>query len=455
MASISKEANGRRTIQYVGSDGKRRSIRLGKVNQKTAETIRTKVEYLAAAVNHGTPLDEETARWVTERDSVMYDKLAAVGLVKQRQPAPLLTVSGFLTEYVSRRVDVKPATREVWRQVEKNLLEHFGEQRDLRTIDETAAEDFKLFLFQEKLASTTISKRLQFARQFFKSAVKRKLIVSNPFAEVASKATIKSDRQQFITREETQRVLENCPNVDWRVIVALSRFGGLRCPSEVLTVKWADIDWERGRFLVHSCKTEHHAGKESREVPLFPELHAILSEAFDLAPVGAVYVVSNDRYREAANTASGWRSCNLRTQFSRILRRAGLEHWPRLFHAMRASRETELAQSWPIHTVTAWLGNTPKIALKHYLMTTVADFSKAAGLLPDMVEKAVRNPVQSGAESGAATNGGGSQDSARNDISPCKTRAYAIVCDRVQPPAKYISGEDRIRTCGPVSRSSV
>jgi hypothetical protein len=70
------------------------------------------------------------------------------------------------------------------------------------------------------------------------------------------------------------------------------------------------------------------------------------------------------------------------------------------------------------HSITAWLGNTQKIALKHYLMTTAEDFSKAAGLLPNMVEKAVRNPVQSGAESGAATSGGGSQESARNDTSP-------------------------------------
>ena len=63
-----------------------------------------------------------------------------------------------------------------------------------------------------------------------------------------------------------------CPNTDWRTIVALCRYGGLRCPSEVLTLKWADVDWEHGRFRVHSPKTEHHPGKEVREVPLFPEL---------------------------------------------------------------------------------------------------------------------------------------------------------------------------------------
>jgi integrase len=448
MASISKELNGRRTIQFIGSDGKRRSIRLGKCSQKTAEAVRVKVEHLTAAVNHGTAIDDETARWTAALDSIMYERLAAVGLVKGREPAPITTVAGFLIEYVARRVDVKPATKEVWSQVTRNLLECFGEQRDLRTIDETAAEDFKLFLLKAKLASTTVSKRLQFARQFFRAAVKRKLIPSNPFAEVASKATIKSDRQRFITWEDTQRLLDSCPNTDWRVIVSLCRFGGLRCPSEVLSLRWQDVDWERQRVRVRSPKTEHHVGKESREIPLFPELATALTEAFDAAPEGAEYIVADNTYRKAADTPSGWRSCNLRTQFGRILRRAGLEPWPRLFHAMRASRETELAQDYPVHVVTSWLGNTPRIAMKHYLMTTESDFSKAAG-------KAVRNPVQFGADSGAATGGKQLQTSARNDISPRETRAYATVCDGLQSPAKYISGEDRIRTCGPVSRSSV
>jgi len=92
----------------------------------------------------------------------------------------------------------------------------------------------------------------------------------------------------------------------------------------------------------------------------------------------------------------------MRTQFGRIIVRAGLEPWPRLFHNLRASRETELAQEYPVHVVTAWLGNTPKIAMKHYLMTTDSDFQKA-------VQNAVRNPVQLGADSGAATVGSDSQ----------------------------------------------
>ena len=96
-------------------------------------------------------------------------------------------------------------------------------------------------------------------------------------------------------------------------------------------------------------------------------------------------------HREAAAGPSGWRNCNLRTQFERIVKRAGLDPWPRLFHNLRASRETELAQAYPIHAVTAWLGNTPRVALKHYLMPTEADFQRAAGGGDQAAQKAAHS----------------------------------------------------------------
>lgn len=153
--------------------------------------------------------------------------------------------------------------------------------------------------------------------------------------------------------------------------------------------------------MVQSPKTEHHVGKTSRTIPLFVELRPILVEAFDLAPDGAEYVVDGN-HREAANTASGWRNCNLRTQFERIVKRAGLQSWPRLFHAMRASRETELAKEYPIHVVTAWLGNTPRIALKHYLQVTDADFERAAEALEKRGAERGARSAQNAAQPGRA-----------------------------------------------------
>src|SRR5687767_6032844 len=57
-------------------------------------------------------------------------------------------------------------------------------------------------------------------------------------------------------------------------------------------------------------------------------------------------------------------------QLHRIIRKAGLTPWPRLFHNLRATRQTELNEQFPAHVVCAWIGNTEKVAQNHYLQVT-------------------------------------------------------------------------------------
>jgi hypothetical protein len=81
MASVSTGPDGRRTIQFVAADGKRKTIRLGKVSQRIVDEIRVKVEALNAAAITRMSWDVETAKWVANLSAVLSDKLAAVGLV--------------------------------------------------------------------------------------------------------------------------------------------------------------------------------------------------------------------------------------------------------------------------------------------------------------------------------------------------------------------------------------
>jgi len=99
----------------------------------------------------------------------------------------------------------------------------------------------------------------------------------------------------------------------------------------------------------------------------FQKFRGLLERVFDAAPEGADDLIQ--RYRGA--------DCNLRTQLFRIISRAGLSAWPRLFHNLRASRETELVREHPIHVVCAWIGNSERVARRHYLQVTDADFEKA------------------------------------------------------------------------------
>ena len=56
------------------------------------------------------------------------------------------------------------------------------------------------------------------------------------------KVTANRDRDYFVTLDEAKRVLDACPDAQWRLVFALSRFGGLRCPSEHSLLKWEDVD---------------------------------------------------------------------------------------------------------------------------------------------------------------------------------------------------------------------
>ena len=69
-----------------------------------------------------------------------------------------------------------------------------------------------------------------------------------------------------------------------------------------------------------------------------------------------------------------------------------------------ADRETELAEEFPIHVVTKWLGNSPKVATRHYLLATEEHFARAldgsisAAQNPaQLASKAAQNPAQQGA----------------------------------------------------------
>lgn len=365
MASIANDPNGRRRLQFADANGRRQTIRLGKMPKRTAESVKVFVEHLLTAKLSKQPINGETARWVASLDDTLADKLAKAGLIQQRDSA---TLAAFLDGYIAARADVKFATVTNWGHTRRNLVEYFGGDMPLRDITPGQADDWRLYLSsQEELAESTVRKRCSNAKQFFKAAARKKLIQDNPFADLKSAVLANRKRDYFVTCEDARKVLDACPDAQWRLTFALARYGGLRCPSEHLGLRWGDVDWAAGKMLVHSPKTEHHPEGESRWVPIFPELKPYLTEVFEQAEPGTEHVITHCRSATQ----------NLRTHMLRIIRRAGLEPWPKLFQNLRATRETELAEVYPMHVVCAWIGNSRAVAAKHYLQVTDEHFKKA------------------------------------------------------------------------------
>lgn len=365
MASITHQPNGRRTVQFVDTDKRRRSVRLGKVTKAQAEAVRGRVEALTACKLTGQGMSRDLALWVADLDETLHDRLSAVGLVEPRQHQ---TLHDFIEAFIASKPTVKDSTKQTYRRSANHLTEFMGKDRDLRKITSADADRWWTWLMGDRgLSEATSRKSVQLARQFTKAARRHGVMDTDPFGHLTGTVRSNPDRKRFIEQATIERVLGECPDAEWRLIVALARYGGLRIPSELNGLRWVDVLWDHDRFIVHATKTEHHRGGGIRQVPLFPELLPYFLEAHDLALVGAQYVLGKHRTAE-----------NLRTQFQRIIKRAGVEPWPKLFQNLRASRQTELAQHYPLHLVNSWIGNSAAVAMEHYLQVRDEDFTRAA-----------------------------------------------------------------------------
>jgi len=415
MASIAREPDGRKRIQFVAPNGERRTIRLGRTSDKIASMVKGHVEHLVSALGNGGTPERHTALWLAEIPDPLHAKLARAGLVKPRERAD--DRLGAVLDAWERSLTVKRSTMVAYGQARDALLAYFGRERRANSITLRECDEWRQAMVDRELATATIAKNIKTARQAFKHGVRWGMLDANPFEGVKAGSMANPERWRFVTLAEAQAVLDACPDHEWRLLFALSRFGGLRCPSEHLALTWADVDWERGRIRVRSPKTEGQ-GKAERFVPLFPELREHLLASFEAAEPGVEHVIT--RYRMA--------NCNLRTQLLRIIRRAGLTPWPRLFHNLRASRQTELAATYPAHVVAGWMGNSERVAAAHYLSIRDSDFAHACAAPTPEADKI------SGAKSGALP----AQNAAQQAIAAnCPDRNT-----RAQTPRKQGSNAD-------------
>lgn len=351
-------------IQFVDRARRRRTISLVGIDKRTLAAIRGHVECLNTASITNRPPPRETAFWLADIGDSLYAKLVRAGLVLPRGAPPQTQLGAFLDAYIARRTDLKPRSTSKLKQVRRWLVKHFGETCDLRDVNRSNIGDWHR-LMKSQLSPATASANVIKARQMFNDALDAKLIDANPLAKLRAGTQANPTRLQYVPVADVLKVIDQCPDAEWKLIFALARFAGLRIPSESSALKWSDVRWDENRMTVWSPKTEHHRGKESRTVPLFPELLPFLRDAYEAAGEGVSHCIVRLRQE------------NLRTTAEKIIARAGLAKWPRLFQNLRSSCETDLTAQFPVHVACAWIGNSAAVAMRHYLQVTDAHFDQA------------------------------------------------------------------------------
>lgn len=367
MASITQDKSGWRLL-FRDARGKRQAVRLGTIPKRVAEGIKLRVEDILAAQHAAVAMDAESARWIRDISDDLHEKLARTGLFPPRTEShPTL---GLLLQRFEETSTVKPSTMLAYKQAMRSLEESFGAETLLTSIHPYHADQWFKRSLDQGLREATVAKRTKIAKSIFGRAIRWKMIEDSPFQDLKPGSQVNSTRLRYVTKDETTAVLAACPDDRWRLIIGLARYAGLRCPSEIVALRWSDILWDTPpRMHVRSPKTEHHAGKGERVVPIVAELEELLNRAFAAAEPGDNAVISRGIDSKT----------NLRTTFEKIIRRAGLTPWPRLFQNLRASCEMDFVEKVPGDTAAKWMGHSTSIAGRHYLAVRDAHFEAVTG----------------------------------------------------------------------------
>lgn len=363
-------------------NGKRTTMRLGVISESLATEIGQKVDALVECIKYSTDITPRLHDWLSKLDDSMYAKFVQVGLLEPREKNRVPQLRVFLDDYCKskeggngRSGGWKLRTSVNRKQCVNDLVQYFTAEAELGDINSGQAEDWYQWLQKKKpsgrgLAPATASKRMKDARQFFRYAVKKKLIDDNPFEDVRIPLQDNPARLVEVTRETIQQVLEQIDNPELRLIVALARYAGLRVPSEISALRWTDVNTVDKTLHVFASKTEHHKNGGRRICPLFKELLPFFDAVRPRDLKADDFVIKKYRGDDI----------NLRTALQRKIKAAGLEPWPKLFQNLRANALTDLCETQPMHRVCRWLGNTIDVAMRHYVIIKKKEYE---GLVPN------------------------------------------------------------------------
>ena len=362
MASLSfeKRGNKRQGRIWFEVDGRRKSVRIGEVSKRQGENVLSHIRDLETCKRLADQCQPRTKDWLREIPDDFHSKLAEAGLIEHRDKR---TVKAFFDQW-AKDTRVGDRSRRNRRNTVTKVIDAFGADTPLSKVTPEQADAFYIDL-TKRFSRAHANKLTKRTRQVFNKAVRLKIVTDNPFGDIKIGDESNPDRQVFIDQPTIEKVIKAATDNEFRLLIALARYGGLRIPSEIVGLKWGHVNWEDSRIEITDVKR-----KRTRIIPIFTELRPYLDAVWDdHASEEATYLIP--RYQSE--------DVNLRTRLKQTIKRAGVTPWGKPWQNLRSSRETELADRFPIQVVTAWIGNSIAVAKKHYLQVTDNHYDIAVG----------------------------------------------------------------------------
>ncbi|MFC1738604.1 tyrosine-type recombinase/integrase [Planctomycetota bacterium] len=277
----------------------------------------------------------------------------------------------------SRKSELAEGTYRLHRYTARYLLAFFGEHRRIDQLTRADARAFKTALAngelkyinkkKRDLTATTVDLYIRNCRSMFNNAVTDDVVLYNPFDKVSKPPKLDKD-WHYVTPDEYKKLTDYAtPNI--RLLISLCRLAGLR-RGEALALEWSNIDWHNNRLTVitKEDRSWQPKDKDSRIVPIFPELQAILLDAYENAPDGQICVIDG-----TAGRNNFWRD------FQVLYRKSGVHRYSKPYHSLRKSCIRDWAGKYPMHVVQAWAGHAKiTTTAKYYLQVPESEYDRAA-----------------------------------------------------------------------------
>lgn len=345
MSSLTYEDKARHGYRLrVYTAAGRRSIWLGRITQPEAIAIQRHVDEIIAAQTADLPIPRLTALWLDRLDQKIKSKLTCI-------TGSIRTVQTAIDEYLDAKRDlIALSTAESVGRSLAWLADACGDRR----IDGVSPEEVSTVYDSLEQGASTRGKIAKDWKAFFRWCEDNRWIVANPAKRLATTVSVRD--KTFVSIETINRILAACDDPELRLVIVLSRFGGLRINSEIRDFSEASIDRVSKRIKITDTKR-----CMIREIPLFREIAAQL-------PAPGV---------ELLPTLASLSHSGLTNRFQDTVRKAGIEPWRVPWHSMRASRETELITAFGLSTAAKWIGNSEKVAMTSYAIIPDSDWAKA------------------------------------------------------------------------------
>lgn len=174
-----------------------------------------------------------------------------------------VTLGEYITEWLANKQDISPETRHT---NEGHLRNHIIPEMGhipLQKVNVVHIEKFVKYLQERGLADGTVRKIYNLIHTCFKTAVRKEMIIKNPFdlMDKGSKPRDSRPKVDYWTAEEVKTFISSIGDYRLKILYVLAIYTGMR-RGELLGLRWKDVDLENAQIRISQTLKPRQGIKE-------------------------------------------------------------------------------------------------------------------------------------------------------------------------------------------------